>query len=162
MEARILRINDNIVSVEKLISNVLYSVPGLFEDPPEMRHVSSEPSTSKALPESEVPMNNDDDDFGFDCPLPSPGGDSSVGSRPGTPMNNAGPSTAADGAPSALADAEFVAPADPSEPATDANVAVQHEPAEETLAGEQTTLLQNEEESFALAPVNASALKGTK
>lgn len=31
---------------------------------------------------------------------------------------------------------------------------------EENLEGEQTTLLNNEEESFALAPVDASALKG--
>lgn len=31
-----------------------------------------------------------------------------------------------------------------------------------SVAHEQTTLLQNEEESFALAPVDASALRGVK
>lgn len=34
------------------------------------------------------------------------------------------------------------------------------DPVEEAAPNDQTTLLQNEEESFALAPVDASALKG--
>uniref|UniRef100_A0A1Q3FXL7 Putative sister chromatid cohesion complex cohesin subunit n=2 Tax=Culex tarsalis TaxID=7177 RepID=A0A1Q3FXL7_CULTA len=139
--------------------------------------------------QSQVDSDDDDDDH-FDvggAPSPAP---SSDGSRPPSPIMTqqllddlAQPGTSQDGmaakattsAAAAAAAAVAVgeeAPADvsaPMVPDVEPEVAERMDevPAGEEGVGEeaegnaeQTTLLQNEEESFALAPVDASALKG--
>lgn len=139
-------------------------------------HNDAIPSTSKGLsPEpprldlGSAPLNDDDDDdFGNDYIPTSPGGGSSDGSRPVSPLH-AGPSVEGNTVPTALPGAEFLPPTDLNEQPNaqiNLNEALDAEPANENVESnenqnaEQTTLLQNEEESFALAPVDASALKG--
>lgn len=165
---------------------------GLFEDFPgipshdnnmsvqigDSLHNDAIPSTSKGLsPDGSrldlpPPLNDDDDDddFGNDYLPPSPGGGSSDGSRPVSPIR-AGPSTEGTAAPTTLPGGEFLPPANLTEPPItqkDFDVALESEApgeiagANENQNAEQTTLLQNEEESFALAPVDASALKGMR
>ncbi|XP_066992862.2 double-strand-break repair protein rad21 homolog isoform X2 [Anabrus simplex] len=126
---------------------------GLFDDapmPPEVPPV--EAATVQPVQESEKPVeeaagHDSDEDMGdhFGGP-PSVGGHSTdVESRPATPVQGLVPE------PPAPEPAPIMPP--PAEP-------VYQEPVEETPAHDQTTLLQNEEESFALAPVDASALRG--
>lgn len=126
--------------------------------------------------QSQVDSDDDDDDH-FDvggAPSPAP---SSDGSRPPSPIMTqqllddlAQPGTSQDGLGKAGASADVSADVAPM--VTDAEPEVERAAQEEPGAGdegageemdanaEQTTLLQNEEESFALAPVDASALKG--
>ena len=93
-------------------------------------------------------------DGGFgdnDMGPPSPGGMSSPGnSRPPTPM--ATPAHTPAQTPASATPAHDPASATPH-PATPPHMMLP--------PNEQTTLLHNEEESFALAPVDASALRGT-
>lgn len=80
---------------------------------------------------------------------------SSDGSRPQTPIS--------EGLPPPIVQPPSVPPLPPTTPAPE-----EHQPFPEHIEDEvqhapqtdQTTLLHNEEESFALAPVDASALKG--
>ncbi len=109
---------------------------GLFDEPV-MAEVSTQPGQDSAAAPlgSERRGSMSDDDMGNDFGMPSPGGASSPGgSRPTSPQ----PETS--GTPRR----ETRSMAAPPAPAQD-----------------QTTLLQNEEESFALAPVDASAMRGT-
>ncbi|XP_027208259.1 double-strand-break repair protein rad21 homolog isoform X1 [Penaeus vannamei] len=111
---------------------------GLFDDTP----IGDGPS----LDEPKEERHDDSDDDGLDrfAGPPSVGPPSSEeGSRPSTPKpENPDP-----------VEADEVPPPEGVEAAPQSQ-------ANETLAGhEQTTLLQNEEESFALAPVDASAIK---
>ena len=138
-------------------------------------HTDAIPSTSKGLSPEAVRIDlrarlndDDDDDFGDDYLPHSPGGISSYGSRPVSPMH-AGPSVEGNAAPTTFPGDEFLAPTDLNEPSitqNDLDAALEAEtpgesaPENENQNAEQTTLLQNEEESFALAPINASALKG--
>jgi len=179
----------------KIALNIFIFATGLFEDFPGLPgsdnmannmsiqigdsiHNDAIPSTSKGLsPEAprldlQGPLNDDDDDddFGTDYLPPSPGGGSSDGSRPVSPIH-AVPSTEGSAAPTTLPGAEFLPPTDLNEPPitqNDLDVALETEPPGESAPenenqnAEQTTLLQNEEESFALAPVDASALKGKR
>ncbi|XP_055621865.1 double-strand-break repair protein rad21 homolog isoform X2 [Toxorhynchites rutilus septentrionalis] len=123
---------------------------------------------------------DDDDDDHFDvggAPSPAPSSDNS---RPPSPIitqplldDLQQPGTSQDAAPSAPvshevpADVEaapVVSEPQPEEPERRNEPEEEHIgddiAGEEDVNAEQTTLLQNEEESFALAPVDASALKG--
>nr|CAD7405598.1 unnamed protein product [Timema poppensis] len=130
---------------------------GLFDDAPMPSEV---PPVESQLPvplaeEAEKPVEepaaaDSDDDMGdhFEGP-PSVGGHSSDGdSRPGTPVSGI-PEL-----PPPVETQPLMPP--PIEPPP------YQDPVEEppSVAHDQTTLLQNEEESFALAPVDASALRG--
>nr|XP_018899724.1 PREDICTED: double-strand-break repair protein rad21 homolog isoform X2 [Bemisia tabaci] len=120
---------------------------GLFDDAP-MPEVPAVDTSSVAqldMPQEQPAHAADsDDDDHFDHAMPSPGAPSSDGSRPASPLdtNNMMPPPLPPQAPTQEAPPLFPEPQEP-EPAAD-----------------HTTLLQNEEESFALAPVDASALKG--
>ncbi len=107
---------------------------GLFDEPvmAEVSDVRPPDAPGSARRPSMSGMSDD----GFDAGMPSPGGMSSPGnSRPPSPVATPAPPT------------PMAAPATPM-----------HLP---PIAQEQTTLLHNEEESFALAPVDASAIRGT-
>ena len=108
---------------------------GLFDEPEPIAEVSN-----TSLPQIPIPasgsMRSPMSDNGFDnAGMPSPGGLSSPGnSRPASPVATPAPATPLH---------QATTPMRPPAPA------------------EQTTLLHNEEESFALAPVDASAIRGT-
>ncbi|XP_069700024.1 double-strand-break repair protein rad21 homolog isoform X2 [Periplaneta americana] len=129
---------------------------GLFDDAPMPAEVPAvETSAVQQVEEPEKPAeeaapHDSDDDMGdhFGGP-PSVGGHSIDGdSRPATPVQGLVPE------PPPPEPQPVVPP--PIEPAF-------QDPVEEqpgSVTHDQTTLLQNEEESFALAPVDASALRG--
>ena len=120
-----------------MLSGGLFEGGGLFSEP-------TLDMTQKDRSERRNSFSDDDhDNFGG---MPSPGGASSMGgtSRPGTPPP--------------LANAVAAAGIEP--PVSDETPQIQQNTLQVTAA-EQTTLLQNEEESFALAPVDASMMKGT-
>ena len=109
---------------------------GLFDEPEPIAEVSN-----TTLPQIPIlasgSMRSPMSDNGFDAGagMPSPGGLSSPGnSRPASPVATPAPATPLH---------QATTPMRPPAPA------------------EQTTLLHNEEESFALAPVDASAIRGT-
>ncbi|XP_049780758.1 double-strand-break repair protein rad21 homolog [Schistocerca cancellata] len=133
---------------------------GLFDEAPMPAEVPAVETSSLQPPEEppkppEVAAPQDsDDDMGdhFGGP-PSVGGRSSIGgeSRPATPVPGQVPERPASAEP-------MMQPPPVPEPSV-----FQQEAGLEDVAGQQqdqTTLLHNEEESFALAPVDASALKG--
>lgn len=130
----------------------LMAAGGLFEggglfDEPQLDVTDKPPSMA---PMSARSMSDDGGDFGGP---PSPGGASSIHSpRPGTPPNvaRAAASVVGDDAGPVLDETASLA-ATPAR--SEANLQV--------TTSEQTTLLQNEEESFALAPVDASMMKGS-
>lgn len=99
-------------------------------------------SESQNLPPPPADSDDDDDMDHFGGP-PSVGGASSDDSRPpsvaGPPQTEPSPAQAT---PHHILEPQVEQPEETSAPL------------------EQTTLVQNEEESFALAPVDASALKG--
>lgn len=99
------------------------------------------PPVDQPIPEPPQAPDSDDDMDHFGGP-PSMGGVSSDDSRPAS----------AAGGPQPIEQPQQTVPA-PSEQAAEA-----HEEPQQPL--DQTSLIQNEEESFALAPVDASALKG--
>lgn len=120
---------------DDLISGGLFEGGGLFEEP--ALPADSGASERRKTPRGAGSESEDDhhmDDFGG---VPSPGGMSSPGgSRPASPAPNTS------SAPQALEETPVPpAPVDQAVP-------------------DQTTLLQNEQESFALAPVDASAMRG--
>ncbi|KAE8746795.1 hypothetical protein FOCC_FOCC006543 [Frankliniella occidentalis] len=157
---------------QDIISGGLFE-GGLFDDAP-MGDVNSV-DTSSLLQNVNLAHDKDlavgrdldsDDDMGdhYDAP-PSVGRDSSNGdSRPGTSLGNLDPDnqllmpealTTPDGAFLNLESSLH-------QPLVDNSISL-HLPEDhmaESSLPDQTTLLQNEEESFALAPVDASALKG--
>jgi cohesin complex subunit SCC1 len=103
---------------------------GLFDEPA-MPDVSSVQDPVASFRRASM----SDDDFGAGAGMPSPGGMSSPGnSRPPSPLP-----TISDAPPTPM-----MAPPTPMAPP----------------AVDQTTLLHNEEESFALAPIDASAIRG--
>ncbi|CAG9857962.1 unnamed protein product [Phyllotreta striolata] len=117
---------------------------GLFDDAP----MGEVPVVDPSMPDvgqsmADHPDSDDDGMDNFGGP-PSVGGLSSDGSRPPTSMGQ-------------LPKAVTPAPSDQPEPAV-SEQSQREEPAVPAI--EQTTLLHNEEESFALAPVDAAQLKG--
>ncbi|KAJ8866497.1 hypothetical protein PR048_032340 [Dryococelus australis] len=133
---------------------------GLFDDapmPPEVPAVENQlPVPPPEEPEKvadEPAAQESDDDLGdhFGGP-PSVGGHSTDGeSQPATPAPGLPPEPPPPEQPEPVAPP----PVEPIEP-------TYQDPVDEmpSVAQDQTTLLQNEEESFALAPVDASALRG--
>jgi len=118
---------------------------GLFDEPV-MAEVSNAPSEPRIGSFRRTSMSDDGFDAGGD--LPSPGGMSSPGnSRPATPMGT--PAATPSHATPHSSQHAMAAPPTPA--------ALQAAP---ITPQEQTTLLHNEEESFALAPVDTSALRG--
>ncbi|BES91784.1 Conserved region of Rad21 / Rec8 like protein [Nesidiocoris tenuis] len=123
-------------------------------------------------PGSDMDDDDDGDRFGG---APSPAAPSSDGgSRPGSPMNQLMPAAAMnDLGPSAAPAADALAPTSDIFMSEPKSVAPPQPPvlaetegpgAHEAAAApfqDQTVLLQNEEESFALGPVDASALRGS-
>ncbi|XP_074105531.1 RAD21 cohesin complex component verthandi [Cotesia typhae] len=143
---------------QDIISGGLFE-GGLFDEAPmgevpvpEVSNMTDQQDSATAVPGAPS-VHDDSDDMGDHFGgAPSPmGGMSSDGSRPTTPV------TQVDGIAgrASVASRRFtpVPPTIPEEAAVDAA-----EQAPRHL--EQTTLLHDEEESFALAPVDASALKG--
>ncbi|XP_050430301.1 double-strand-break repair protein rad21 homolog [Adelges cooleyi] len=140
----------------QVITDNFFQAGGLFDDVPAApMEVNDGPPSP---PPFNTPLRNDDDDDHF-MP-PSPSRQSSDGSRPASPVNLPFPNAGALGLiPSPERDQTLMPPPDldmhdihqPEEPEqlSDQNATV-----------DQTTLVQNEEESFALAPVDASALRG--
>ncbi|XP_034244818.1 double-strand-break repair protein rad21 homolog [Thrips palmi] len=155
---------------QDIISGGLFE-GGLFDDAPIGDAVDTNALLQSVNPlhDKDLSVGRDldsDDDMGdhYDAP-PSVGRDSSNGdSRPGTGLGNLDPDnqllmpdalTAPDGAFLNLESSIH-------HPMVDNTISL-HLPEDhmaESGMPEQTTLLQNEEESFALAPVDASALKG--
>ena len=109
---------------------------GLFDEPEPIAEVSNTTLPQIPIPDHPGSMRSPMSDNGFDnAGMPSPGGMSSPGnSRPASPVATPAPATPLH---------QATTPMRPPAPA------------------EQTTLLHNEEESFALAPVDASAIRGT-
>ncbi|XP_065213439.1 double-strand-break repair protein rad21 homolog [Planococcus citri] len=116
---------------------------------------------------------NDDDDFDDDRFMASPPGGSTDGSRPPSPIPAAQPldvgvtgaeldrpATVEDQLLGQVEGAQAVPTSIESQIAQEAEQDKETEQNENNQNAEQTTLLQNEEESFALAPVDASALRG--
>ncbi|KAF2894481.1 hypothetical protein ILUMI_11681 [Ignelater luminosus] len=117
---------------------------GLFDDTP----MDVEPAVDTAIQEAAQrppSVQDSDDDMDHFGGPPSVGGQSSASSRP--------PSVIGQVAPEAT-------PAQLPPPPVEQPVDVPEERHRMSPPLEQTTLLQNEEESFALAPVDASALRG--
>ncbi|XP_072394085.1 uncharacterized protein vtd isoform X1 [Diabrotica undecimpunctata] len=118
---------------------------GLFDDAP----MGDVPPVDTSIPDPTPqdipePPPSDDEMDNFGGP-PSVGGTSSGGSRPPTPI-----------------DLPVPPPAPTPTPSIHPEPTIEELPPEEEpapAATDQTTLLQNEEESFALAPVDASQLK---
>ncbi|XP_050293087.1 double-strand-break repair protein rad21 homolog isoform X2 [Anthonomus grandis grandis] len=154
---------DTGVQDEHLISGGLFE-GGLFDEAPigEVPPVdASIPVPSTDLPPP-PPAESDDDDFGGDnFGGPPSVGDSSGGSRPPTPLEDhpltsEPPSTRVPPSPS-------IPPPSPVPSMRSAQptpAPIETAPPEEPAATDQTTLLQNEEESFALPPVDTTILKG--
>ncbi|XP_014292872.1 double-strand-break repair protein rad21 homolog isoform X1 [Halyomorpha halys] len=109
---------------------------GLFDDAPMQVPTEDQPSTASEQPVPiPEPQSDDDDDDRFAAPSPAaPSSDG--GSRPATPAP-----PPVEMAPPPVPEIEPVLPPPPT--------------------SEQTVLLHNEEESFALGPVDASALRGS-
>lgn len=152
----------------------------IFADAP----LAPEPELPAAPAQQSQVDSDDDDDDHFDvggAPSPAPSSDNS---RPPSPIMTQQllddlqlPGTSQDGVPKAISSTvgqelaagdvpvPMVTDGEP-EPAGERRTEREEEPAldesvrEDDINAEQTTLLQNEEESFALAPVDASALKG--
>ncbi|XP_057338589.1 double-strand-break repair protein rad21 homolog [Microplitis mediator] len=143
---------------QDIISGGLFE-GGLFDEAPmgevpvpEVSNITDQQESTAAVPGVPSVHDDSDDDMGDHFGgAPSPmGGMSSDGSRPTTPA------VQVDGIAgrASVASRRFspVPPSIPEESAIDT--------AEQAPRHEQTTLLHDEEESFALAPVDASALKG--
>nr|CAI5830524.1 unnamed protein product [Callosobruchus analis] len=138
--------------VREMISGGLFE-GGLFDETPMGDVPPVEPSIPQ--PEPAPPEDSDDDMGGFDGP-PSVGPPSSPDSRPASTLPPAQqqqqqqPPTAPTPVP----------PEEPPPPAAPTPLPPEEEPAAPAPpAADQTTLLRDDEESFALAPVDATALK---
>jgi len=153
--------------VQDILSGGLFEGGSLFDDP------VPGGTDSIRIPPSERTGFDDDDDFpGIPSPMHSDG------SRPGTPIDNMSMNGDAI-APAPQLDATPIIPPSPAH-----SIASNHSYRANSVHGsvhgsvagsvagsvhgdktpqhETTTLLHNEEESFALAPVEASALKGVR
>lgn len=145
-------------NIGQVITDNFFQAGGLFDDVPAapMEVVDGQPPSP---PPFNTPIQNDDDDDDHFMP-PSPGRHSSDGSRPPSPENLPFPNAGALGLiPSPSRDQTLMPP--PDIDMHDIQTSEEPEPLNEQNASvDQTTLVQNEEESFALAPVDASALRG--
>jgi len=137
------------VGVQDILSGGLFEGGSLFDDP------VPGGTDSIRIPPSERTGFEDDDFPGIPSPMHSDG------SRPGTPIDNESlsggdlpPAPELDQTPVPPSPAHSVHSVHSQQPGS---VHGDKEPVHET-----TTLLHNEEESFALAPVEASALKGDR
>jgi cohesin complex subunit SCC1 len=148
-----------------MMSGGLFEGGGLFEEPAldiTEQTLHSKPGSRKGTPRRG--SMSDDDDHGSFGGMPSPGGPPSPGSRPGTPTNIESAIAGVMGVANALSPSRQSHPKSPAHPANDERTALANEGPEQSLqvtGAEQTTLLQNEDESFALAPVDASMVRGT-
>ncbi|KAF5286657.1 hypothetical protein FQR65_LT12488 [Abscondita terminalis] len=119
---------------------------GLFDDAP----MDVVPPVDQGLQEQPVQSSrsardsDDDDDMDHFGGPPSVGGHSSASSRPPSALGQPPPETSLHAPPSV----------------PEQHLDMIEEPPRTSPPLEQTTLLQNEEESFALAPVDASVLRG--
>jgi len=162
-----------------MLSGGLFEGGGLFSEPTlDVTEKSAVAAPTAETTSQQPPASDDDDDDrdndGF-AGMPSPGGASSMGgatpARPGTPPAVANAVAAvseiADQQQAAMSERAAAAQETPNATpmrGEQAAAAVVNSGAEQSLqvtANEQTTLLQNEEESFALAPVDASMMKGS-
>merc|ERR1711994_64857 len=123
--------------------------------------IHSKPGSRKGTPRRG--SMSDDDDRGSFGGMPSPGGPPSPGSRPGTPTNIESAVAGVMEVANALSPSRQSHPKSPHL-VNDERTGLASEGPEQSLqvtGAEQTTLLQNEDESFALAPVDASMVRGT-
>lgn len=147
-------------NIGQVITDNFFQAGGLFDDVPSapMQIADGPPSP----PPFNTPNRNDDDDDDHFMP-PSPGRQSSDdGSRPASPVNLPFPNAGALGLiPSPTRDQTLMPPPDIDIDMHDIQASEEPELLnEQNVSVDQTTLVQNEEESFALAPVDASALRG--
>uniref|UniRef100_A0A224XIU6 Putative sister chromatid cohesion complex cohesin subunit n=1 Tax=Panstrongylus lignarius TaxID=156445 RepID=A0A224XIU6_9HEMI len=150
---------------------------GLFDDTPmqvpavDQSGASDQlpqPTTSSTLPQAQNGQQSDDDDDDGDrfggAPSPAPAS-SDGGSRPGTPMGVAAglPNGEVDPAGLNGGEAAYTSPGSVAPPIPPPNLPTDIPPHTNDLQrpADQTVLLHNEEESFALGPVDASALRGS-
>uniref|UniRef100_A0A1Y1N7N5 Rad21/Rec8-like protein N-terminal domain-containing protein n=1 Tax=Photinus pyralis TaxID=7054 RepID=A0A1Y1N7N5_PHOPY len=121
---------------------------GLFDDTPMDVVPPVEPGIPEApVPRPSSPHDSEDDDMDHFGGPPSVGGHSSASSRPHSALGSIAPEPGALQIPTPAID----------RPEQYGQI---EEPPHASPPLEQTTLLQNEEESFALAPVDASVLRG--
>ncbi|XP_050535603.1 double-strand-break repair protein rad21 homolog [Daktulosphaira vitifoliae] len=144
-------------NIGQVITDNFFQSGGLFDDVPAAPMGVSDGPPSP--PPFNTPLRNDDDDDDHFMP-PSPCRQSSDGSRPTSPVNLPFPNAGALGLiPSPTRDQTLMPPPDINMH----DIHQSEEPEqlnEQNATVDQTTLVQNEEESFALAPVDASALRG--
>lgn len=149
-------------NIGQVISENFFQTGGLFDDVPAAPMDTADGQGPPSPPPFNTPLRNDDDDDDHFMP-PSPGRQSSDGSRPASPVNLPFPNAGALGLiPSPTRDQVLMPPPDMDMDMND-DIQVSEEPEplnEQNASVDQTTLVQNEEESFALAPVDASALRG--
>lgn len=144
-------------NIGQVITDNFFQAGGLFDDVP-AAPMEIPDGQLPGSPPFNTPNRNDDDDHFMP---PSPGRQSSDdGSRPASPVNLPFPNAGALGLiPSPDRDQTLMPP--PDIDMRDIQVSEEPEPLnEQNVSVDQTTLVQNEEESFALAPVDASALRG--
>lgn len=133
---------------QNIISGGLFE-GGLFDDAPmpDVPAIESSSLGQDKAPDSPIPSDDDMDHFGGP---PSVGGHSSDNdSRPGSALDG---NLLGQMPPPSVAQSQEAEPVIPE---------THEETQQDNANADQTTLLHNEEESFALAPVDASALKGT-
>ncbi|CAH1973037.1 unnamed protein product [Acanthoscelides obtectus] len=135
--------------VREMISGGLFE-GGLFDETPMGDVPPVEPSIPQ--PEPPPPEDSDDDMGGFDGP-PSVGPPSSPDSRPTSTLPPVHQQVQPPTAPTP------VPPEEPPPPSAPTPIPPEEEPAAPVPAADQTTLLRDDEESFALAPVDATALR---
>lgn len=166
----------------------LFEPAGLFDDAP-LGHVPLDgsgsdrdgplgaPATAPAVPDVRPAEESDDDDDMYDMGPPSMG----APSGPSSPGSSVGDVRDLDGGASTSAAAGMPGPSSAAMPALDDGLAEQQlleqaampppprppsvDPAAamgapEAVPGDQTTLLNNEDESFALAPLDATLVQG--
>lgn len=133
---------------------------GLFDDAPmvdvpvpDVSSITDGDPNAAALARGDADdSDNDMGDFGGP-PSPLGGGMSSDGSRPSSPVGAEGATH--DERAASVMSKRFATPAPSVADDHGANIAEEAAPLQD-----QTTLLHDEEESFALAPIDATALKG--
>lgn len=150
-------------NIGQVIPDNFFQAGGLFDDVPSAPMEVPDGQGPPSPPPFNTPIRNDDDDDDF-MP-PSPGRHSSDGSRPASPVNLPFPNAGALGLiPSPTHDQTLMPPPDiDMHDMHDIQASEEPEPLSEQnidASVDQTTLVQNEEESFALGPVDASALRG--
>jgi len=156
-------------NIGQVITDNFFQAGGLFDDVPSAPMEVADGQGPPSPPPFNTPNRNDDDDDDHHFMPPSPGRQSSDGSRPASPVNLPFPNAGALGLiPSPTRDQTLMPPPDidmhdmhDMHDIHDIQASEEPEPLNEQNASvDQTTLVQNEEESFALAPIDASALRG--